>query len=154
MVHPRETSNMNVDSKINVGETKLFALFFSLLIVIFFDPIVFTLPALCISCIYFVWRSPFEGILLPVAIYPFMFLLRNQENDNILLITTPDFVLLMSVLTYAALRPIRFGLHSSSIVLLFVGIFSVIIGLFHAGNVDFLPVLIRQLFLPLLYAAV
>lgn len=93
-------------------------------------------------------------ILLPFYLFPFMFLIRAQSPDNQILTILPDLFVVLSIALNVATLKIR---KKNMTLLGLIALLSILISsinLYHVGELSYLPLIIRQYALPLLFLLV
>lgn len=93
-------------------------------------------------------------ILLPFYLFPFMFLIRAQSPDNQILTILPDLFVVLSIVLNVATLKIR---KKNMTLLGLIALLSILISsinLYHVGEISYLPLIIRQYSLPLLFLLV
>ena len=137
-----------------LAKKKLFSflLFVSLLNLIF-NPmnVIFGLILIVTTMFFLIHFSYNHRYLLPFYIYPFMFVIRNQVPENILIILLPELTLLIATTFFLIKKKIYLDQIN---LFLFLMIFSILIfftSLLHISNIFFIPALIRQYILPVLF---
>lgn len=92
--------------------------------------------------------------LLPFYIYPFMFVIRNQDPENILIILLPELTILIAAVFFLLRRKLcsdQINLFFSLILFSFIISF---ISFLHILEVFFIPAIIRQYILPILFLVI
>jgi hypothetical protein len=91
---------------------------------------------------------------LPFIVYPFMYLLRAQNPENLTLVLLPELTVIFSCfyLGYYILEH-RSGLKVSSEIYLLVayGILIFFINLYHVNDMRYIPIIFRQYLLPIIF---
>lgn len=107
--------------------------------------IIIFLISICYSSKYLVLGS--------IIVYPFMFLIRNS-NDSQILILLPEIVIFMSfIISFIFLNKNNIYViekKTFSLILLFV-LLSSFINIFHIGTLEYYPIFIRIYLFPLLF---
>jgi hypothetical protein len=97
------------------------------------------------------WYTPERLILFPFYLYPFMFLIRAQSPENILLIILPDIVTCSVIFLHFMTQKISTK-NLSLLFLLFILSFIVfLINVYHTGFLSYSFVIFRQYVLPLIF---
>ena len=117
----------------------------------------FSLLFLFIGFIYLIINSPSNVMLSPFIIYPFMFLLKHSES-NIFISILPDVFCVLAVFFYFITS--LYYRHTSNrffkftLIIFIHGFLTVLISSIHVNDLSFLPVILRQFFLPLIFLIV
>ncbi len=146
----------------NIYLTKIDFLFFTIFYVLVFVVIFAGLPGwLCFILLFSVFlvhivHNNNMTLLYPFAIFPFKFLIRAPDFNEVFLVVLPDIIVLTTIVIYIfkvlstklTMRRKRLAL---SVLLLLHIFFSVLILYFHVFDIWYIPILIRTYFLPLLF---
>ena len=138
-----------------------------------FDFIIFATIYSAIFSLIFLSISPFFGIgllflcflglgmqsfgrtiLLPFYLFPFMFLIRAQSPDNQILAILPDLFVVLTIALNVAVHRIRKKNMSLLGLIFSLSILTSSLNVYHVGELSYLPLIIRQYALPLLFLLV
>ena len=136
---------MNINNLISYG------IYFALLNLIF-NPYIYISLFLIFLIIFLAIKISLKNFLLiNFYIFPFTFLIRNQDPSNIILILMPDFFMIFSTLIFFFYRKIIISNKRLLLLLIFYTLITIIIKIYHIGNYLFLPILLRQHLIPLIF---
>lgn len=92
--------------------------------------------------------------ILPFIVYPFMYLIRAQNPENLTLILFPELTVILSCI-YMAHHVWRersdFKIGSEISLLLLYGLLAFSINLYHVSDVEYIPIIFRQYILPIIF---
>lgn len=149
--------NKKINTKQMIAKKNLssFLLFISLLIVIFNSAnTIFGLIFFLTVMIFSINFSKNHKYLLPFYIYPFMFVIQNQDAENILIKLLPDLTMIIAIIFFLLKRKIhlyQINLYFFLLLFAFLICFS---SYFHIMEVIFIPALLRQYILPVLFLVI
>lgn len=129
---------------------------YSAILNLIYNPASVKLSVIIILLVYLflIFKSAKLIILFPFFLYPFMFLIKAQDPDNIVLTILPEIFTIIAILIHL----FRTGLATSHVkFLLLLGAYAVVtllIDMFHVGEIRYLPLIIRQYVLPVVFLIV
>jgi hypothetical protein len=136
---------MNINNLISYG------IYFALLNLIF-NPYIYISLVLIFFIIFLAIKFSLKNFLLiNFYIFPFTFLIRNQDHSNIILTLIPDFFMIFSALFFFFYKKIIISNKYLLSLLIFYTLITIIIKIYHIGDYLFLPILLRQHFIPLIF---
>lgn len=98
-------------------------------------------------------RSPRSVGLMPFVVYPFMFLIRARDPENVGLVLMPDIVAIAACVYYFSSRSRRRSWSRLVPMLCVYALAVSLLNLVHVGDVRFIPVIARQYALPVFFVA-
>ena len=100
------------------------------------------------------FKSAKLTMLFPFFLYPFMFLIRAQDPESIILIILPEVFTILAIVVHI----FRISVMTSHVkFFLLLGAYAVItllIDMFHVGEISYLPLILRQYILPVVFLIV
>lgn len=117
------------------------------------NPISTHLSVLLLGIVYLisVYRSSGMILLFPFYLYPFMFLIRAQDQSSIILTFLPDLLALIAI-TFHFIKYRPRNSNRKYLTLLFLyAIVSLLIAMTHVGALRYLPLTFRQYVLPVIF---
>lgn len=115
-------------------------------------PVYLILPLFFIIYLSHIIINPKIILFYPILVYPFMFILKSPGGGNLFLAALPDFTAIISVLYILCFKKSSINRYKLlTILLLFHGLLTFFISFFHIFNIFYIPIIIRQYTLPILF---
>ena len=90
-------------------------------------------------------------VLLPFCIYPFLFVIKNEANQNLIIATLPELIIIFSIIIFIMYKQIITSNKRLFSLILIHSFFTIFVSFFYMHELFSLPILIRQYFIPLLF---
>lgn len=118
-----------------------------------FNPSSITLSLFAILIVYVVialLKSEYI-LLFPFFAFPFMYLVRAQDPESLVLILLPEIFIIIACLFHAFKNGAMAGSPMITLYLMFYGTLTLVINMANVGNLGLFPILVRQYLLPILF---
>ena len=90
-------------------------------------------------------------VLLPFCIYPFLFLIKNEANQNLIIAMLPELIIIFSSIIFILYKKIITSNITLFSLIILHSLITILIGFFHMHDFSSLPILFRQFFIPLFF---
>jgi hypothetical protein len=128
------------------------AIFLALLSMVFIEiSLLFPLSLIGLSFLGLAKQSAGRTILLPFYLFPFMFLMRAQSPENILLSVLPDISVVMAISIHFMTSNISRRNLGLFLLISLLSIVTFTINVFHIGELNYSALIVRQFILPLVF---
>lgn len=133
----------------------LFLTYVSTIILIYCDiPLAASICLIISLLAYGTFRYSNYMLLFPFMIYPFMFLIRAQDPENIFIKILPEIIVILGIIFHIYKTALLTKHYKIFLLLIFYSIITLLICLLHVGDISYLFVLIRQNTLPVIFLIV
>jgi hypothetical protein len=131
------------------------SLIFIALVNLVFNPInlYFGFAFLVLVLLIFIFLNSTNIVLLPFYFYPFLFILKNQHPTNLIFSILPEVSVLFAFIYIFHNKNIKKCEGYLFFIIFLLAFFLLFITFFHVRDIYFLPALIRQYALPLIFLA-
>ena len=109
---------------------------------------------ICITYALLIFKIQKLTLLFPFFLYPFMFLLRDQDTANKLLTIIPDVSVLAAILIYLIRNKFKLTKKLHLIIMSIYAAVTFIIAMVHVGQIHFFPIILRQYLLPICFLVI
>ena len=106
---------------------------------------------LCVLYLFLVLKFRNMVILFPFYMYPFMFIIRARNPENLLLAILPEIFVLISMVFHYTKINFNEKIGSYSLLLFFYAVITSLIIMFNIGNIYYFPLMFRQYIIPVLF---
>lgn len=114
-------------------------------------PVSIAIGLMLLSCVYLCIKDQQTMVVLPFYLFPFMFLLRARDPNNLILTVLPDLSAMVTVVYLNAKNQSRYRSKSICRILNLYCYVSVLVPLMHMMEIVYLPLIIRQYLLPIVF---
>lgn len=143
---------MQISSK---NKTTLWAalpIYLTLLIIIFTNyGHLFVYVLFCLSSLYFFWINVKNIYILPCIYLPFMFLVRNQDKDSLVIAILPDITVVVAIIYFIIKLAEGQKISILQIRIFIFGLASFLLSVAHLQDFSSILVLVRHILIPPLF---